>query len=140
MPLNRIERYRNTEALTADPAVVVRLLLEETMRTVRVAIDHCKEGRIAERGRAASRAVELLTALLEDLNTEDSPDLAGSLRKLYDYCQYRVIEGHPKGDVRFFEAVLAVLGDIAEAWVEVLEREKHDAPATAQEVAEPAWG
>jgi len=144
MPLNRIERYRNSEVMTADPAVLVRLLLEETIRTVRTAIDHCREGRVVERGQSASRAVELLTALMVNLNADDSPDLTGSLSRLYEFCQYRVIEGHIRGEVKAFESVLPVLADITEAWVAVLEKERiageADAEtAGAEEVAEPAW-
>jgi flagellar protein FliS len=137
MPVNRIERYRNSEAMTADPAILVRLLLEETIRTIRIAIDHTRAGRIAERGESASRAVELLTSLMINLNTEETPGLAGGLQRLYDFCQYRVIEGHVKGDVSCFEAALPVLGDITEAWVAVLEKEKAAAEAGTDEDAAP---
>ena len=144
MPVNRIERYRNSEAMTADPAILVRLLLEETIRTIRIAIDHTRAGRIAERGESASRAVELLTSLMINLNTEETPGLAGGLQRLYDFCQYRVIEGHVKGDVSYFEAALPVLGDITEAWVAVLEKEKAGtdedaAPMEVPDQAQAAW-
>src|SRR5262245_25416325 len=99
MSVNRVERYRNSEAMSADPAILVRLLLEETIRTIRIAIEHTRAGSIAERGESSSRAVELLTSLMINLNTDETPDLAGGLQRLYDFCQYRVIEGHVKGDV-----------------------------------------
>jgi flagellar protein FliS len=137
MSVNRIERYRNNEAMTADPAVLVRLLLEETMRTIRTAIDHCRAGRIVERGESASRAVELLTSLMINLNTEEAPEVAGGLRRLYDFCQYRVIEGHIKGDVQAFESALPILAEITDAWVTVLEREKAGA-SEEEELQEPA--
>ena len=139
MPTNRVDRYRSTEVLTDDPVVVVRLLLEESMRTVRTAIEHAEAGRIRERGRAASKAVELLSALMEDIDTGKSPALGTSLGRLYDYCQHRVIEGHLRGEVRPFEDALSVLGDITGAWVEVLEREKLCPPVTEQGGVESAW-
>ena len=137
MSVNRIQRYRKSEAMTEDPAVLVRLLLEETIRTIRIAIDHTRSGRIAERGESASRAVDLLTSLMINLNTEETRGLAGGLQRLYEFCQYRVIEGHVKGDVSCFESALPVLGDITEAWVAVLEKER--AAAEADSTAEPAW-
>jgi flagellar protein FliS len=122
MRKNPLDNYRKTQIHTADPVVLVRLLLEEAIRSVRQAGQESRAGHVMERGTATTKSVELLTELMLNLNREESPDLAGKLSTLYEYCQHRLLAAHVAGSGEAYEEVLGILSNIHESWVAVMGR------------------
>src|SRR5215475_2347042 len=105
MRKNRLDNYRKSQIHTADPVVLVRLLLEEAIRSVRLAGEESGAGHFMERGAATTRSVELLTELMLNLNREESPDLAAKLTALYEYCQHRLLAAHATGSGEVYTEV-----------------------------------
>lgn len=140
-----LKSYRKSQVFTADPVVLVRLLLEESIRTVHTAATALRAGDVMERGQAVSKGIELLTELMLDLNTEESPELAGQLGALYEYCQHRLLEGHSLALAAAFEEVLRILGNIHEPWVDVMRRGQQEnegetpAEYASAPLSESAW-
>ena len=80
--------------LGADPVELVLMLYEELLRSVEEARRQLAAGNAHERARAVSRALEILTELVESLDARAGGELAGNLLRLYAFLIERLQQGN----------------------------------------------
>lgn len=108
-----------TRVLSATPMELVQLLYEGAIEAVQAARQHLSQGRIAERGRSVSKAVEILSELSRSLNHTAGGDLSSRLASLYDYMQRTLLEANFSQTDGGLEESEKLLKTMAEAWREL---------------------
>jgi flagellar secretion chaperone FliS len=111
--------YLETKVLSASPLQVVHLAYEAAIEAVGQARLHLSEGRIQERSRSITRAVEFLVELSHGLDFKSGGDLSVQLARLYDYMQRRLCEANIKQIDEPLAEVRNLLQTLDEAWKEI---------------------
>jgi flagellar protein FliS len=102
--------------LGADPMQLVVALYEGAMDRVRDARHYLASGDVMARGRAITKAAEIITELVQSLDKEKGGELATQLQALYGYIHNRLLEAHwKKSDVILVE-VLDLLTTMTSGW------------------------
>ncbi len=113
------QRYQEMDISTASPETLVVKLYEGAMRNARHALVCHGEGRIADRGRALSKAMAIVSELASALDMERGGEIASSLDALYAFVNEQLLEANLRGEPRHIDDALRVLGILNEAWVEI---------------------
>ena len=117
---NAAHAYANvgleTGVVAASPQRLIIMLYEGAELAVRMAIRHMKEGDIAKKSAAITKAT---TIILEGLRAALDPqggEMAQQLDALYDYMIKRLMLGHIKNETAPLEEVLGLLQELRGAW------------------------
>jgi flagellar secretion chaperone FliS len=106
-----------TGVTAASPHKLIVMVFEGAMLQVTIAIQGQKEGAIAKRGKAVSRAISFIeTGLRASLNKQVGGELALTLDSLYEYMSRRLLEASTKGTLEPLEEVYRLLGELKSAW------------------------
>jgi flagellar protein FliS len=119
---DKLMSYQETRLLTAPPAMLAGIVLEESVKSIRAALGWLKAGDIPERSRAITKAMSLLAEFVTSLNDSASPELCTNLRRLCDYAHQRLMQAHVHQSAKMLQEVIDVIQPIAEAWVTVERR------------------
>ncbi|HLK49848.1 MAG TPA: flagellar export chaperone FliS [Bryobacteraceae bacterium] len=110
------EAYLEERVLSAEPLELVRLLYRAAIAAVREARRALKEGEIAARSRAISKACGIVIELNASLDHSRGGDLSARLAGLYDYLLNRLLQANfEQSDAQLAE-VLGLLSTLAEGW------------------------
>jgi flagellar protein FliS len=107
--------YRDSEILTAPPAVQVVLLYRGAIRFGRQHLAALDRGDREVAHRASLRCQAIVAGLREALDRRAGP-LAVRLDAIYDFVLRRLVEGNVQADPRPTREALALLEDLLEAW------------------------
>ncbi|MBN4664787.1 flagellar export chaperone FliS [Pandoraea nosoerga] len=120
---NAANAYRKvgleTGVIAASPHQLIVMLFDGAKAALTRARVHFEDGRIAERGQAISKAIEIIGGLRDGLNMEVGGELSRNLRDLYDYMGRRLLEANLENDVAKVREVDTLLDTIASAWREI---------------------
>ena len=116
---NPYDTSLETRVLSATPTELIQLLYEGAIEAVQAARQHLSQGRIAERGRSVSKAVEILSELSRSLNHTAGGDLSSRLAALYDYMQRTLLEANFSQTDGGLAETEGLLKTMAEAWREL---------------------
>ena len=114
-----ISRYRRQEILTETPQGLVVKLYEAALRHCRAAETHHREGRIAQRGSAISRALAIVAELRCALDHDKGGEIARNLDSLYVFVNDRLLEAHVARRPEAIGEAQQVLSELHGAWTEV---------------------
>ena len=115
-----LDRYLETEVLTADPIKLVRILYKGALTaiaTARRALARIDDpGSIGERSRQIMKAWQIVNELRSSLNYDHGGNVARQLADLYVYIEQRLMEGNiQQSDAPLADAEV-VLTTLLEAW------------------------
>jgi flagellar secretion chaperone FliS len=113
------DRYRQTEVQSRTPVELVIMLYDGALRFIDVARASIERNDIEARGRAISRALDIISELRSTLDHEKGGELAGSLERLYAYVTGRLVDASVKRDPRPLEEATSLLRTLRDAWSEV---------------------
>jgi len=120
-----------TGVVAATPQRLIIMLYEGAELAVRMAIKHIKEGDIARKSAAITKASTIiLEGLRAALDPQQGGEIAQQLDALYDYMTKRLMLGHIKNDIEPLEEVLGLLQELHAAW-KAIDTVSHVAPANA---------
>jgi flagellar biosynthetic protein FliS len=126
MRRNSLDSYRENRILTANAVTLGHILLEETLRATRAAQAHLAPEEAFDRGRDASKAMNILTEFMLLLESDECPELAAGLKRVCEYAHYRLMSAHMQGASEGFQEVIRLLQPILEAWTTVEKREAQE--------------
>ncbi len=117
--------YRANSVLTATPGQLVLLLFEgalNSMALAREAFDRPAEDlrRYEIINRQLSKARKIISELQATLDFNASGEFAGTMHRLYDYYNRRLLEANLKKQVEPLAEVQRLLGELRDAWAEML--------------------
>jgi flagellar protein FliS len=119
---NKFAAYQETQLISAPPGTMARMALEGSLKAARTASIELKAGRILERSRAITQAINLLTEFVAMLDDRHEPEVCLNLRRVCDYAQRRLMEAHAKKSESMIDEVVGLLQPILEAWKTVERR------------------
>lgn len=119
--------YRRQSVQGASPQELVRLLLREAHKTTLAAQRALAAAEVAAAHTALIRAQELVGALREAVRPE-AGQIAQDLISLYSFVIDRLVQANVSKDARLLDAVNEVLGNLAEAWDELLRQQGQACP------------
>lgn len=120
--------YQTTQLSGMSPGKVVEAVLDGALRATTRAIVAAEEGHVALRGEQVSQALALVGELQSALDLE-AGKLAEDLYALYDFVITELLQGNLKNEPDRFTNAEAVLTEIHEGWVQMLEASEQ-APTT----------
>lgn len=106
-----------TGILAASPHKLVTMLFQGAHLALSSALVHMKNGQIAAKGEAISKAVAIINSGLQaSLDIEAGGELAQQLNALYEYMNRRLLQANLHNEPRYIEEVVRLLGELSEAW------------------------
>ncbi len=118
--------YQATHVTTAKPEKILLLLYEGCIRFIRTAKLRMSEKKIAEKGKNISKALAILSELINTLDHEAGGQLSADLESLYMYMMDSLIEANIYNKIENLDKVDKLLNTLYEAWADVIENPRPD--------------
>lgn len=109
-----------TGVAAASPHKLIVMLFDGAILAITNANLHMQRNEIAEKGRAISHAIEIITCGLKaSLDKKRGGELAQNLDALYEYMCMRLLHANRHNDRQALDEVTRLLTDIKSAWEEI---------------------
>jgi flagellar protein FliS len=109
-----------TAVAAADSHQLIVMLFDGALLAIAKAEGFMRQGMIAEKGEAISRAIDIISnGLKASLDFSAGDELAGRLAALYDFMGVRLVHANLKNDLGALQEVSRLLGEIKSAWEEI---------------------
>lgn len=106
-----------TGVMAASPHKLIVMLFDGAVTAVRSAHVHMKAGNIPEKGKAISKAIQIIeNGLRASLDRKAGGQIGENLDALYEYMQHRLLVANLQNDAEILEEVDRLLGELREAW------------------------
>ena len=125
-----------SNVLSADPMELVCLLYQQAETAVQDARQRLKNGDIAGRGQAISKAIGCIGELNASLDHQSGPEISANLENLYGYMMFRLTESNIRRQDEPLAEVEKLLATLGQAWRDA--RAKQAVEARNQMPAAPA--
>ena len=112
--------YIAERVLSASPLELIRLLYEGAMSSVDLAIEMLHANDIMARGRAISKAMDILGELHASLREGPNSEFTSTLGELYGYMRHRLIEAHTQKSEAPLLEIARLLKSLYESWLGVM--------------------
>jgi flagellar protein FliS len=128
--------YRANSILTASPGQLVLLLFDAALNSLAIARKACDETASDPRqfevvNTQLVKAQKILAELQGTLNLEAGGEFARTMYRLYDYYDRRLMEANLRKQSAPIAEVERLLGEVRNAWAEMLRQQETTAPAPA---------
>ena len=122
--LNSAQTYAKvgmeTGVAAADPHRLILMLFDGALMSVAKAEQAMQQSRIADKGRAISHGIDIVTnGLRASLDFSAGDELADRLAALYDYMVVRLLHANLHNDAAALREVSRLLTEIKSAWEEI---------------------
>ncbi|MDT8398940.1 MAG: flagellar export chaperone FliS [Pseudomonadales bacterium] len=116
-----------SSVMAATPHQLIVMLFDGAQLALRSAGLHMQNGNMAEKGRAISKALDIVNqGLLAALDRERGGDVAASLASLYDYIGWLLLLAGLRNDQAKLDEAARLLEDIGSAWRDLNRRSQED--------------
>jgi flagellar protein FliS len=128
--------YRANSILTASPGQLVLLLFDAALNSLAIARKACDEVPADPRKLEVVhtqlvKAQKIIAELQGTLNLEAGGEFARTMHRLYDYYDRRLVEANLKKQSAPIAEVERLLGEVRNAWSEMLRQQESAAPQAA---------
>lgn len=122
-----------TGVMSASPHKLILMLFDGALMSLAIAKDAMQQKKIAEKGQAISKTIDILTnGLKASLDFSQGEELALRLAALYDYMCDRLLYANLKNDPIAIQEVRSLLEEIKNAWEEIADDPAVVSPSTRQ--------
>lgn len=109
-----------SSVMSATPHRLIGMLFDGAQTSIRAARLHMQSGDVAEKGKAISRAIDIVNqGLLAALDHERGGELAERLEQIYDYVVRLLLQANLHSDEQRLDEAARLLEDIGSAWREI---------------------
>ncbi|WP_254797415.1 flagellar export chaperone FliS [Geopseudomonas aromaticivorans] len=109
-----------SSVMSASPHRLIGMLFDGAQTSIRAARLHMQNGDVAEKGKAISRAIDIVNqGLLAALDHERGGELAERLEQIYDYVVRLLLQANLRNDEQRLDEAARLLEDIGSAWREI---------------------
>lgn len=106
-----------TGVMAASPHKLIVMLFDGAVAAVRSALVHMKAGNIPEKGKAISKAIQIIeNGLRASLDRKAGGQIGENLDALYEYMQHRLLVANLQNDAEILQEVDRLLNELREAW------------------------
>jgi flagellar protein FliS len=124
-------RYTEAQVASVDRHRLLLLVFEGGLTFLGRARSALDAGDMVRFGEAISKSQAVIAELLGTLDHQQGGDIAKELARLYEFMQHHLTEANVRKSVQHVDEVERVLGIIAGAYREILERPPVAAGSTA---------
>ncbi|WP_422730765.1 flagellar export chaperone FliS [Onishia taeanensis] len=112
-----------SSVMSASPHQLITMLFDGAQTSIRTARIHMLDGNISEKGKAISKALDIVNnGLQAALDAEKGGEVADRLWSLYDYIARLLLEANLRNDPERLDEASRLLENIGSAWREIGER------------------
>lgn len=128
--------YRANSILTASPGQLVLLLFDAALNSLAIARKACDEApadprKLEQVHTQLVKAQKIIAELQGTLNLEAGGEFARTMHRLYDYYDRRLVEANLRKQSAPIAEVERLLGEVRNAWSEMLRQQETAAPQAA---------
>jgi flagellar protein FliS len=123
---NPYKAYQKTQVMTSRPDKILLLLYEGAIRFTKMAAVKIREKNIPEKGKYISKALGILSELMNTLDHEKGGRLAADLENLYMFMMDKLIDANVRNLAEECDAVEQLLTTLYSAWKDVIENPRAD--------------
>ncbi len=106
--------------LAASPHQRIVMLFDSYQASIRIARLHMQAGHIAEKGKAITKAINIVSqGLRASLDLEQGGDIAVQLDQLYDYVVRVLLRANLNNDETALTTAATLLENVAAAWLAI---------------------
>lgn len=106
-----------TGVMAANPHKLIVMLFDGAVIAVRSALVHMQAGNIPEKGKAISKAIQIIeNGLRASLDRKAGGQIGDNLDALYDYMQRRLLLANLNNEPEMLQEVERLLNELREAW------------------------
>ena len=133
---NYARAYRSNSILTASPGQLVLMLFDGALNALAIARAACDDPAADPRRfevihTQLTKAQKIIAELQGTLNLEAGGEFAKTMYRLYDYYDRRLVEANMKKQSAPIAEVEKLLGEVRNAWSEMLREKDSAAPMPA---------
>lgn len=112
-----------TEVFSATPEELITMLIDGARSSVIKAKMHLENGDIAERGKAISKAIDIVdTGLKSVVDKEKGGEVATQLITNYDLIIYHLMQANLHSDVKGLDIAQEMLQSLGDTWKEATQQ------------------
>ncbi len=109
-----------SSVMAATPHRLIVMLFDGAQASIRAARLHMQSGAVAEKGKAISKAIDIVNlGLIAALDPQQGGELAQRLEQLYDYVVRLLLQANLHNDEQRLDEAERLLEDIGSAWREI---------------------
>ncbi|MCD6008378.1 flagellar export chaperone FliS [Halomonas sp. IOP_31] len=109
-----------TGVMSASPHQLIVMLFDGAQASLRAARLHLQQGNMAEKGKALSKAIDIVNnGLSASLDHDKGGEIAGRLVSLYDYVVRLLMQANLHNDLQRIDEAARLLDDIGTAWRDI---------------------
>lgn len=123
---NPYKQYQKTQVVTASREKILLMLYEGAIRFTKQARVAMNDKKIAEKGKAISKATAILSELMATLDFKIGGQLAQDLENLYIFMIDKLIEANIHNKVEALDDVERLLNTLYSAWKDVIDNPRPD--------------
>ncbi len=123
---NPYKQYQKTQVVTASREKILLMLYEGAIRFTKQARVAMNDNKIADKGKAISKATAILSELMATLDFKIGGQLAQDLENLYIFMIDKLIEANVHNKVECLDEVEKLLNTLYTAWKDVIENPRPD--------------
>ncbi len=120
--------YRKTEVNTSDKVRIVSLMYDGAINFIKIARKRLEGGDIAGKGHFIGKATGVVAELSSSLDVDGGGEIAGNLKRLYDFVLDRLLRANLSNDPSAFDEAEKVLDILRGAWKEMESRNAATSP------------
>lgn len=108
-----------TEVLSASPERLITLLFDGALSAIAKARLHLQSGNIPERGKALSKAIDIVdSGLKAAVNREEGGEVAAALVATYELTIFHLMQANLNADEQSLTQAENILREVGSAWRE----------------------
>jgi flagellar protein FliS len=138
MSSNASRQYQTQQIMTASPAMLVFMLFEKAIGSLKEAMKAIEDKEIETRWRANGRAMEIISHLQMTLDMKKGGEVAANLDRLYSYMLTRLPKVDIRNDATVAREIIGLLEPLRESWRELAKQGEQPAKDAARVAAELA--
>lgn len=109
-----------SQVISANPHQLITLLFDGAITAIRAARLHMQNGNAAEKGKAISKALDIVNqGLMTALDRDKGGEIADNLGLLYDYIVRQLLQANLHNDLDKLDEAERLLTDLGSAWREI---------------------
>ena len=123
-------QYRNTQVTTASPEKILLMLYDGAINFSKIALDRMSQRDVAGKGTYLSKALAIVTELMNTLDREVGGEIAQNLDRLYIYVIGEFTKANLNNDSKSLENAITTLSHLRDTWigaVEIVQKERSEA-------------
>ena len=116
---NAKSMYQTNQVLTASPKKLVTLLLEGSIKNLKLAKIYIEKKDYEQSNKALIKHQDIILELQRTLDFEAGGEVAQNLELMYDYLIEQAIRANVHKDVTIIDHSIEIVQGILESWIQI---------------------